>query len=90
MASGLEMYRALREKTKGLPAGSVVKINVHDSRDLCKLTADELVEVGFDEVVAKRVRSDLLAGSVTELGKALSLDLVISFLVKESGARRSS
>lgn len=77
MATGPDMFEALNRKTADLPAGSRFVINDFDAKDLMKLTADDLLARGLEPDVTERVGSDLLQGSVAELGKAIGIELSI-------------
>src|SRR4051794_39767304 len=48
MPTPLEMFDALREATKGRPAGETFKINLFDGLSLGKLTAEDLASRGID------------------------------------------
>ena len=95
MASGLEMYRALKRATEELPINSEFNINPSDKCDLCKLTESDLREsLGFDRSVARAVDDDLLRGRITELGKAIGLRLLVvrhaRNLIPGEGIRRAA
>lgn len=77
MATGPEMFDALKRRTAALSIGSRFQVNGFDANDLMKLSDDDLVERGFDRAVAERVDCDLLKGSLAELGKAIGIDLSI-------------
>lgn len=77
MATGLEVFDALRKATKLLPAGSCFSISLFDSYDLCKLSSSDLTSRGFDESTAEEVRSDLLNGRLDKLGRSLGLCLEV-------------
>lgn len=93
MATGLEMFDALKRATAGLPIGSRYEINTFDAKDLMKLTEDDLRTLGFDAIVAARVDRDLLGGNLTEFGKAIGLELAVNRqagnLIPGEGLRRS-
>src|SRR5713101_4802931 len=77
MATGLEMFDALKRATQDLPRGGTFTLNVYNKLDLCKLTENDLQSVGFDQEVASRVARDLSKQSLEELGKAMGIELVV-------------
>lgn len=94
MATGLEMFDALKEAVDGLPARSPFKINRFDEKDLCKLTEAELESRGFDEKTADEVSSEMFrTGSVKTLGERLGVKLVVTTgvrnLILGEGLRRA-
>lgn len=93
MATGLEMFDALKRRAAALPAGSRFAVNTFDAKDLMKLTQDDLQSRSFDSGVAERVDRDLQRGSLTQLGKAMGVELVIDRkaenLIPGEGLRRS-
>jgi hypothetical protein len=95
--TGPNMLRAIVERTKGLPQGSVCAISLLDSYDLFKLEANDLTapEFNFDSRVAERIVEDLRRGSLMELGKALGIHLIVDkqqfdSLVPNAGIIRSA
>ncbi|HQU41849.1 MAG TPA: hypothetical protein PK867_03515 [Pirellulales bacterium] len=90
VATGLEMYDALKNSL----AERTVPINQFDAEDLMKLTADDLRARGIDSGTAERVARDLAAGSLAELGNAISAKLTIEQkqpnLIPLEGIRRSA
>lgn len=77
MATGLEMFAALKRATGDLPQGSILYMNQFDKLDLCKLTEDDLLSVGFDEEIACRAGRDLSQQSLEELSNAMGIRLVV-------------
>jgi hypothetical protein len=77
MATGLEMFDALKRRIAALSIGSRFQVNGFDAKDLMKLTENDLMDRGFDRAIAERVDHDLLKGSLAELGKAIGIDLSI-------------
>ena len=73
MATGLEMYDALKAATRDLPDGGSFVINPNDALDLRKLTSGDLVSRGFDDEIAEAVSRDLLEGHLNTLGRALGI-----------------
>jgi hypothetical protein len=82
MATGLEMFNALRQATAGLPAGAQFNLNRFDADDLRQLSVSELVSIGWDSPKAELVVRDLTNGKVVELGSALGVRLCITTEVK--------
>jgi len=82
MATGLEMFDALRHVTDGLPTGAEFKINRFDAEDLRQLSATDLVSAGLDDPAAKRVAQDLANGNLGELGAMIGVRLSIAHEVK--------
>ena len=80
MATGLEVYNAIRSATAGLGAGSEFSVNTIDSYDLRKLKVSDLVELGYTEGIAKEVSSALLKGDVGPLGRSMGLRLEVNAL----------
>lgn len=77
MATGLEMYGALREATQGLAPGTEFRINAIDARDLCKLRPSDLISQGYDEKIAEEISSALLNGDFGPLGTSRGLRLSV-------------
>lgn len=77
MATGLQMFDALRQATKGLPLGSRFGINTFDAQDLMTLTECDLRGRGFDDCVAEHIGRDLAQGHLTELGRGIGIDLAL-------------
>lgn len=75
MATGLEMYDALRRATGLLPAGSVFRVNAVEAHDLRKLTVRDLVSRDVDEKIAEGVSSALLDGNYELLARSMGLRL---------------
>jgi len=78
MVSGPEMYGALRAATKDLEKGSSFTINRIDVLDLAKLTASDLVDIGYNEETARQVSAALLKDDLDPLGKSMGLNLTVS------------
>lgn len=93
MATGLEMFDALKRAMANQSVGSRFEVNTFDAKDLMKLTECDLVARGFDPAVAMQVERDLLSGSLSELGKSLGLELSVSRqvdnLIPGEGLRRA-
>ena len=93
MATGLEMFDALKRATADIPIGGRFDVNSFDAKDLMKLTDDDLKALGFDAILAERIDRDLICGRLTELGKAIGLDLSVDRragnLIPGEGLRRS-
>lgn len=93
MASGLEMFDALKRGLSSLPLNGHFHVNGFDAKDLMKLAKNDLVLRGFDPDVAERVNRDLLKGSLAELGRAigteLSVDRQAPNLIPGEGLKRS-
>ncbi len=77
MATGPEMYAALRAATKPLTMGSSFSINPAALLDLQKLTPEDLVELGYGEKYAKEACSGLAKGSLASLGQCMGLELSV-------------
>lgn len=73
--TGAEAFDALKRATNGLPIGSVFAVHPLDVIDLQKLKVSDLESRGYDRETAKRVSSDLLNGSLNELGRSMGLKL---------------
>jgi hypothetical protein len=82
MATGLEMFNALRQATAGLRAGAQFNLNRFDADDLKQLSVSELVSIGWDSPKAELVVRDLANGKLVELGTALGVRLCITTEVK--------
>jgi len=78
VATGLEMYDALREATREVPAGSEFTVNAVKAYDLCKLKPSDLVSRGYDEKIAEEVSSALLEGNYDPLAKSMGFRLSVS------------
>jgi len=78
MATGLEMYDALKDATSHLEVGSEFTINAIDSYDLCKLTVSDLESRGYDRKVAEEVSGALLQNDFEPFGRSLGLTIHIS------------
>jgi hypothetical protein len=94
MATGREMYKALKHATSDLPAGSTFTINPFDKIDLCKLTVGDLEKEDYSSAIAERVSQDLMTGSLRELGASMALCLVVDkgtlTLIPGEGFRRAA
>jgi len=77
MATGPEMFAALKSAMTSRPTENPFRVNSIDAKDLGKLTAAHLVSMGFDEDVADRVSAELLNGGLETLGRHLGRALVI-------------
>src|SRR4051794_7147915 len=77
MATGLEMYDALKAATRGLPYDCTFVINPNDALDLRKLTVGDLMARGFDGEKAQVVSRDLLDGNFETFGQALGIQLEV-------------
>ena len=75
VVAGLEAYDALKKATSELQVGSAFPVHPLDAFDLQKLTVFALESRGFGRKIAERVNSDLLAGSLHELARAMGLKL---------------
>jgi hypothetical protein len=75
MATGLELYDALKSATKELKQGERYSINLCDSLDLRKLTEPDLLSRGFSPEVAHEACVALRRGDVENLGRAMGLKL---------------
>lgn len=93
MATGLEMFDALKRATADIPIGGRFDVNSFDAKDLMKLTDDDLRTRGFDSILAQQIDRDLMSGRLTELGNAMGLELSIDRregnLLPGEGLRRS-
>lgn len=78
MATGLEMYDALKSATATLGLGSEFTINTIESYDLCKLTVDDLMSRGFAEHIAEEVSKALLHDDFGPFSKSVGLKIEIS------------
>lgn len=76
MATGLEMYHAVKKAAESVRGNGPLKINPFDKLDLCKLTRGDLMCVGFDEKTAEVIADDLSKERLDELGNALGVKLV--------------
>ncbi len=94
MATGLEMFDALRQATSRLAARAEFKINDFDTEDLMRLSAADLARRGFDPSIAERVARDLAGGRLDELSAALNVPLRVDHDVKNlipgEGLRRTA
>jgi hypothetical protein len=94
MATGLEMYRAVKKATERLNGAGILKINASDKRDLCQLNEPELEFLGFDKGSAERIANELSHGNLTELGKTLGINLEVDkhalVLIPGEGLRRAA
>jgi hypothetical protein len=77
MATGLELYDALKAATRALPRDGTFLINPNDALDLRKLTVGDLVSRGVDGEIAEAVSRDLLDGNVETFGRALGVHLEV-------------
>lgn len=75
MATGLDMYDALRNATRKLPAGSKFAVNAVEAYALRKLKPSDLVSRGYEQKTAEVVSSALLNGDYGPLGKSMGLQL---------------
>ncbi|HVC97585.1 MAG TPA: hypothetical protein VND64_28140 [Pirellulales bacterium] len=82
MATGLEMFDALRQATSTLPSGGQFHVNRFDADDLRKLSVPEFISMGWDSSTAELVVRDLANGKLGELGTALGVRLCITTEVK--------
>lgn len=93
MATGLEMYDAL-VRAVAIRHNGAMAINEFDAEDLTKLTADDLRLRGIDPAAANCIASDLVKGSLKELGQAVGVELVVGErqpnLIPGEGIRRSA
>ena len=78
MATGLEMYDALKAATAGIEAGSEFTVNTIDSYDLCKLKVSDLVSRGYDEGIAEEVSGALLRRDFVPFGRRIGLTIRVS------------
>jgi hypothetical protein len=90
MPTGLEIYDALRNATRSLPAGSEFTLNAVEAYDLRKLRPSDLTSRGYDERIAEEVSSALSSGDYGPLGKSMGLRLSAShdalrLLAEENG-----
>jgi len=78
VASGLEIYDALKSATTNLAAGEEFVLNTIDSHDLCKLTSSDLVSRGYDETIAEDVSGALFRHDLEPFGRSIGLALKVS------------
>ena len=78
MATGVEMYDALKAATADLGIGDKFTINTVESYDLCKLTVSDLESRGFDTRVAEEVSGALLERDFVPFARSLGLTIRIS------------
>ncbi len=78
MATGIEMYDALRKATRTLPKGSEFTVNIVESYDLGKLKPSDLISRGYSERIANEVSSALFIRDYGPLGSRMGLRLAIS------------
>jgi hypothetical protein len=94
MATGLEMYNALRKAIGARNSNGVLKINRSDKADLCKLSVTDLESLGYDRATAERVGNDLSNDSLGELGKSLGIKLEVEkyalVLIPGEGLKRAA
>jgi hypothetical protein len=83
MATGIEMYRAVKQATAGL-IDTDFAINTEDASDLLKLSTDELQAEGYDLAVAEEVVSALGKSDYRPLGRTMGR---ISFVPNYETAR---
>jgi hypothetical protein len=94
--TGPDILRAILDRTKELPRGSVFSISLFDSYDLFKLEREQLIdEFDFSEPVADLVITGLRRECLTELGKAIGINLLVDkkrtdSLIKNAGIIRSA
>jgi hypothetical protein len=77
MATGIEVYQALRSTTSNLSMGSDYFINKEDALDLRKLKTSDLVSFHFEEKTAEEVSAALREGDFGPLGQAMGLRLAV-------------
>lgn len=77
MATGIEMYTALRQATRQICAGGEFTINAVEEYDLRKLRPSDLVALGFDQTIAEEVSSSLLNGDCGPLAHRMGLRLLV-------------
>ncbi len=78
MATGPEMYDALKNATAMLPVGSQFGIHQRDEKDLFKLNKKDLISRGYGPVVAETVDDALLRrGDIGPLGDSMGLVLFV-------------
>lgn len=78
MATGLEMYDALKIATADLQSGSEFTINTLDSYDLYKLSISDLLSRGYDEKVAEEVFGALSQDNLKPFGRTRGLVIHVS------------
>src|ERR1017187_930070 len=78
MATGLEAFDGLKQKTQGYPAGGYATVSSLEALDLRKLTPQDLVSRGYAEGIADAVSHSLLDGDLAPLGESCGLHLSIS------------
>jgi hypothetical protein len=78
MATGLEMYDALKEAIESAGYPSEFKVQIVESRDLRKLRTSDLMSRGYNEKVAEEASGALLKGDFGPLSEAIGVKLVIS------------
>jgi hypothetical protein len=81
--TGPEAYDALSKAATAAAEATVGNLNefeVHpdDVPDLCKLTTDALISLGYGDKTADSVSTDLDKGSIVELGKSMGYGLTLS------------
>jgi hypothetical protein len=94
MATGLEMYHAVKKATERLNGDKILKINASDKRDLCQLNVPDLESLGFEKGNAERIANELSKGNLAELGKTFGIHLEVEkyalVLIPGEGLRRAA
>ncbi|HEV3163705.1 MAG TPA: hypothetical protein VGZ22_06665 [Isosphaeraceae bacterium] len=92
MATGLDMFDAVKAAAESLPTGGVLTINEADAHDLTKLTQGDLITRGFSQEHARHVCAELAEGRFEALAEALGTSIRIVDHVKNlipgEGVRR--
>jgi hypothetical protein len=94
MATGKEMLEAVRHVLRSQPSLRELRISVFDALDLEKLTPSDLRSLNLSVDESERITSDLLTGSLEELGNWLGTKLVKDHrqrnLIPGEGFRRTA
>ena len=77
--TGLDVLRAVRAASRGLPTGSPFTISLLDSYDLFELESDQLTtpEFGISAEAAQRIVAGLRKRALTELSGVLGVRLIV-------------
>lgn len=79
MATGIEMYRAVKNATRDLRTGSDFAIHPVDLTDLFKLTPVDLVTLGYGQDIAEEVSGALFRGEFDLLGVTMGVRFIRTF-----------
>lgn len=94
MATGKQMLEAVQDAVRRRPELTELRISIFDSYDLFKLKPSDLSDMGVECEHAELISSDLLKGSLNQLGNWLGMRLIKDKnqrnLIQGEGFRRTS